>query len=239
LGTHHNGKGEVLDANSLYFIRNSKPWYPVMGEFHFSRFPREQWEESILKMKMAGINIIATYVFWIYHEEQEGIWDWSGNRDLRAFIRLCKKHGMYVVARIGPWCHGEVRNGGFPDWLLQKKLKPRTNDSLYLNYAGKLYHQIGEQLKGFYFKDDGQVIGAQIENEYRFNNPRGMAHIHTLLSMAKQAGIDVPYYTATGWPGSNIHQNELIPVWGGYPEAPWDKRTTELPLSMSSSSGRN
>ncbi len=231
LGTNHNPKGEVLDANSLYFIRNGNPWYPVMGEFHFSRFPQEQWEESILKMKMAGIDVIATYVFWIYHEEQEGVWDWSGNRDLETFVKLCKKHGMNVFVRIGPWCHGEVRNGGFPDWLLQKNLKIRTNDSLYLHYAEIFFKQIAQQLQGLYFKDGGPVIGAQIENEYRFNNPNGLAHMNTLLRMAKETGMDVPYYTATGWPGSNIRQNELIPVWGGYPEAPWDKRTTQLPLN--------
>lgn len=231
LGTNINLNGDELDANNLYFERNGKPWYPVMGEFHFSRFPKGQWEESILKMKMAGIDIIATYVFWIYHEEQEGILDWSGNRDLNEFLRLCNKHKIYAFVRIGPWCHGEVRNGGLPDWLLNKNLRTRSNDSTYLHYADTFYKQIGRQLEGMCFKDNGPVVGAQIENEYRFNNPNGLAHITTLLRMAKDAGIDVPYYTATGWPGSNIHQNDLIPVWGGYPEAPWDGRTTQLPLS--------
>ena len=138
---------------------------------------------------------------------------------------------MYVLVRIGPWCHGEVRNGGFPDWLLKKQLKTRTNDPLYLDYVKKFYNHISLQLDGSYFKDGGPVIGAQIENEFRFNNAKGWAHITTLLGLAKQAHIDVPFYTATGWPGSNIHQNELIPVWGAYPEAPWDKRTTQLPPS--------
>ncbi len=231
LGINHDPDGNVLSANSLYFTKNGKPWYPVMGEFHFSRFPKEQWEESILKMKAAGIDIIATYVFWIYHEEEEGKWNWTDNFDLRGFVSLCKKHGMYVLVRIGPWCHGEVRNGGFPDWLLKKQLKTRTNDPLYLDYVKKFYNHISLQLEGSYFKDGGPVIGAQIENEFRFNNAKGWAHITTLLDLAKQAHIDVPFYTATGWPGSNIHQNELIPVWGAYPEAPWDKRTTQLPPS--------
>jgi beta-galactosidase len=227
LGTNKNPKGETLDANSLYFIRNGKPWFPVMGEFHFSRYPKEQWEESILKMKAAGIDVIATYVFWIYHEEEEGKWDWSGNRDLKYFANLCAKHNVYLFARIGPWCHGEVRNGGFPDWLLAKA-KTRKNDSTYLNYVTKFFTQINQQLKGFYFKDGGTVIGAQIENEFRFNNPAGLEHILTLKKIARDAGIDVPYYTATGWPGSNLKQSQLIPVWGAYPEAPWDKSTGKL-----------
>ena len=230
LGSNKSPSGETLDANSLYFIKNGKPWYPVMGEIHFSRYPRAQWEESILKMKAAGIDVIASYVFWIYHEETEGTFNWSGDNDLRAFAKLCKKHNVYFFARIGPWCHGEVRNGGLPDWLL-KRGNVRKNDQAYLAAVEKFYDQIGKQLNGLYFKDGGPVIGSQIENEYRFNNPAGLEHMLTLKKLAQKAGIDVPFYSATGWPGSNQKQDELIPVWGAYPEAPWDKKTTKLPLS--------
>lgn len=227
ISSNINPEGETLNANSLYFIRNGKPWYPVMGEFHFARYPKEQWEESILKMKAAGVDIISSYIFWIYHEEEEGRWDWTGNKDLKYFVQLCTKHNIYFFARIGPWAHGEVRNGGFPDWLLVKS-KPRRNDSAYLKYVSDFFLQINQQLKGNYFKEGGSVIGAQIENEFRFNNPSGLEHMLTLKSMAQHAGIDVPFYTATGWPGSNIKQTELIPVWGAYPEAPWDKSTGPL-----------
>ena len=55
--------------------------------------------------------------------------------------------------------------------------------------------------------------------------------------MAIAAGIDVPFYTATGWPGSNQKQDEIIPVWGAYPEAPWDKKTSQLALSENYSFG--
>jgi hypothetical protein len=230
LGSHTDPSGNTLDANNLYFLKNGKPWYPVMGEIHFSRFPKDKWEESILKMKAAGIDVIASYVFWIYHEEEEGKFDWTGNKDLRAFAELCKKHHVYFFVRIGPWCHGEVRNGGFPDWLL-KRGNTRRNDPAYLASVQKLYDQVAKQLGGLYFKDGGPVIGAQIENEFRFNNPTGLQHMLTLKSMAIRAGIDVPFYTATGWPGSNQDQNELMPVWGAYPEAPWDKKTTRLALS--------
>jgi beta-galactosidase len=230
LGTHTNAGRHTVDANSLYFTKDGKPWYPVMGEFHFSRYPKQRWEESILKMKAAGIDVIATYVFWIYHEEEEGKFNWQGNNDLRSFIQLCKKHNMLVVARIGPWCHGEVRNGAFPDWIV-KRGNMRKNNPEYLASVQKLFNAIAGQTNGLYFKDGGPIIGAQIENEYRFNNPAGLEHIMTLKQMASKAGIDVPFYTATGWPGSNLKQTQLVPVWGGYPEAPWDKRTTKIPLS--------
>ncbi len=229
-GSNVAPNGDKLELNSLYFIKNGKSWYPVMGEFHFSRFPKSQWEDSILKMKAAGIDVIATYVFWIYHEEEEGKWNWEADNDLKTFISLCKKHGIFVFPRIGPWCHGEVRNGGFPDWIV-KRGKMRTQDATYLSSVQKFYDAIGAQLKGLYFKEGGPIIGVQIENEFRFNNPKGLEHILGLKQMAIQSGIDVPYYTATGWPGSNLKQDELVPVWGAYPEAPWDKKTTQLALS--------
>ncbi|WP_281336197.1 beta-galactosidase [Flavobacterium eburneipallidum] len=229
-GTHVAPNGDKLELNSLYFIKNGKPWYPVMGELHYSRIPKSQWEESILKMKAAGIDVIATYVFWIYHEEEQGKWNWEGDNDLKAFVSLCKKHHIFVFPRIGPWCHGEVRNGGFPDWIIAKG-NTRSDNADYLSNVQKFYHQIATQLKGLYFKDGGPIIGVQIENEFRFNNPKGLAHILGLKKMAVQEGIDVPFYTATGWPGSDLKQVELVPVWGAYPEAPWDKKTIKLPLS--------
>lgn len=96
-----------------YLTKNEKPWFPIMGEFHYSRYPREYWMESIYKMKAGGVDVLSTYVFWIHHEELENNYDFSGQRDLRTFVETVKKCGITMFLRIGPWCHGEVRNGGF------------------------------------------------------------------------------------------------------------------------------
>ncbi len=72
---------------------------------------------------------------------------------------------MYVIARIGPWDHAEVRNGGLPDWVL-KQGPTRENDPMYLASVRAWYGQIGDQLKGLLWKDGGPVIGIQLENEY-------------------------------------------------------------------------
>ncbi len=71
-GTATSPSGSVIGVNSRYLTLDGKPWLPVMGEFHFSRYPRSQWEEEVLKMKAGGVNIVATYVIWIHHEEIEG-----------------------------------------------------------------------------------------------------------------------------------------------------------------------
>jgi beta-galactosidase len=229
LGSDRNPHGEVIGVNSQYLTLDGKPWLPVMGEFHFSRYPADRWEEEILKMKAAGVQIVSTYVIWIHHEEHEGQFDWSGQRDLRRFTELCGKHGMYVYPRIGPWAHAEVRNGGLPDWVL--KMGPvRQNNPRYLAAVDKFYQQIGQQLKGQLWKDGGPVIGIQIENEYRGSGPgKGSEHIRTLKQMALKAGLDVPLYTVTGWDGAAIPLDAVLPVFGGYPDAPWDGSPKKLP----------
>lgn len=160
-----NPNGESIAFNSFYMEVDGKPFIPIMGEIHFSRVPHQTWEEQILKMKAGGINVIATYVFWALHEPIEGVSDWSGDRDLRGFLELCKKHNMKTIVRIGPFCHGEMRNGSIPDWLYGRPFQIRTNDPEYLKYVDKHWTNIARQLEGTYYKDGGIVIGIQLENE--------------------------------------------------------------------------
>jgi hypothetical protein len=211
--------GHEILINNQYMTIGGKPVVPVMGEIHFSRVPKDQWEDAILKMKANGINIIAFYCIWIYHEEIEGQFDWSGNKDIRSFIKLCQKHNMLVYPRIGPWAHGEVRNGGTPDWILKKKfLVDRSNDPVYQSYVDRYFKQLAGQMHGLMYKDGGPIIGVQLENEYS----RGKEHILWLKKTAQKDGIDVPLYTVTGWDNASVPENDVIPLWGSYPEAPWN-----------------
>lgn len=229
LGTNRNPQGHVLSVNSQYLTLDGKPWLPVMGELHYSRVPESEWESSILKMKAAGVQIIASYVIWIHHEQTEGVFDWKGQKDLHRFAELCAKHEVYFYPRIGPWAHGEVRNGGLPDWVLAKSMV-RKNDPIYLAEVRRLYAEIGKQLQGLYWKDGGPIIGIQIENEYRGSGPgSGAEHIRTLKQMALAEGMDVPLYTVTGWDKAAIPLDEALPVFGGYPDAPWDASSKKLP----------
>ncbi|MCX7985783.1 MAG: beta-galactosidase [Bacteroidales bacterium] len=172
-----NYKGESLSANNFYLVQNGKPYIPVMGEFHFSRYPAKYWDESIKKIKAGGVDIIATYIFWIMHEEEEGIFDWNGDKDLRHFVELCAANNMKLIIRIGPFCHGEIRNGGLPDWLLGRPLTIRSNDSLYLWYVERWYKQIAKQVEGLLFRDGGPIIGIQLENEYQHSaSPWGLTY---------------------------------------------------------------
>ncbi len=224
--------GHELVINNRYLLLDGKPWLPVMGEFHFSRYPESAWETEILKMKAGGVRIVATYIFWVHHEEIEGQFDWSGQRDLRRFVQLCAKHGMYVYLRIGPWNHGEVRNGGFPDWLATKTKLLRQNDPVYLRYVDRFYGEIGKQLQGELWGDGGPVVGVQLENEYGETGPEaGAAHIAKLKELALHNGIQVPLYSVTGWPNQDFPPREVVPMLGGYPDGFWDGSLKDQPPS--------
>jgi beta-galactosidase len=222
-------EGHVLSANSRYLTRDGKPWFPVMGEFQYSRYPEADWEMEIQKMKAGGIQVISTYIFWIHHEEMEGRFDWTGQRNLRRFIELCSKNDLYVWIRIGPWDHGEVRNGGIPDWVIQKS-PIRENNPVYLEAVSRFFNEIGKQTQGLLWKDGGPVIGIQLENEYSARGPgKGADHILKLRDLAREAGLDAPFYTVTGWDNAVIPSRDVLPVFSGYADGFWWRSLQELP----------
>lgn len=225
-----NPDGQRIDVTSLYFTRGGKPWIGVMGEYHFARDSRDRWQRELCKMKAGGITVVSTYLFWIYHEEIEGEFDFSGDRDVHAFIEEAAKAGLDIVIRIGPWAHGECRNGGLPDWLLEKPYKLRNNNKEYMAKVRIWYEKIYEQIEGMFYKNGGNIIGIQFENELVDN----AEHLLALKRLALEIGYDAPLYTVTGWNsayGAKIPVDEVVPVFGAYPEAPWANGIKRLPLS--------
>ena len=232
-----NPGGQELALTNYYITLDQKPFYGISGEFHFSRCPANMWEDELVKMKMCGINIVSTYVFWIHHEEEKDIFNFSGRRNLRKFLKLCQKHGLYVIVRIGPFAHGEVRNGGLPDWLYGMPCQVRTTDPFFLGCVKRFYGRLAQEMAGLYFSCGGPVIGAQLDNEYMHSaapweittgtsdewvpsGRDGEEYMRKLLGLAKEAGINVPFYTCTAWGGASTPQ-ELLPLWGGYAFRPW------------------
>lgn len=220
MGTPTNPDGVAITLNNYYLMKGGKPWLPVMGEMHYARYTDNLWDDAVKKMKAGGLDIVATYCFWIHHEEIKGQFDFTGRRNLRHFVEICKDNHMNILLRIGPFCNGEVRNGGLPDWIKQQGIKSRTNDPEYLKLVRTLYQQYFNQVKGLLYKDGGPIIGIQLDNE--LNNPD---HILELKKIAREIGFDVPIYTVTGWNNVVIPEKEVIPVQAGYPDDFWSGGT--------------
>ena len=229
--------GERLSFNSFYMEKNGLPFFPVSGEIHYSRMDERRWEDELIKMRMGGINTVSTYVFWNHIEEEEGVFDFTGRRDLRRFVQLCKKHGLYVILRIGPFDHGEARNGGLPDWLYGKPFEVRTTHPEFLGCVRRLYARIGQQVRGLCYRDGGPVIGVQLDNEYMhagavwemttgisnewiFAGNEGERYILALRDLALESGLAPVFFTGTAWGGAAYSQR-VLPLWGGYAYRPW------------------
>nr|WP_262894875.1 beta-galactosidase [Snuella sedimenti] len=227
---HPGRTGEEIKVNSLYLTKGGEPMLPVMGEFHFSRYDHRYWKETLLKMKASGVNIVSTYLLWIYHEEIEGQLDWTGNNNIRAFVELCQEVGLLVHLRIGPYCNAECRNGGLPDWLMKKThIRKRYNDPLYLAYSQNWYKAIYKQVEGLLYKDGGPIMGVQLENEY-VTKGHVVPHLMALKKMAVEVGFDTPLYSMTHWMASDYPKKDVIPYAGYYIETPWTRGYDELPV---------
>ena len=71
-------------------------------------------------------------------------------------------------------------------------------------------------MKGLLWKDGGPVIGVQVDNEC--NN---LPYLLALKDLARSCGVDVPFYTMTGWNGVHIPTKDLLPMFGGYADGFW------------------
>lgn len=226
-GTAIDPAGNSIRVNAQGLYLNDTPVLPVMGEFHYSRFPDTEWRKELLKMKAGGINIVASYIFWIHYEDREGIYNWNGQRNIRKFAETCQEVDLPVVLRIGPWCHGECRNGGLPEWLVTSGIKLRSDNQAYLEKVQTWFEHLYKQVEGLMWKDGGPVIGVQIENEYGGSGE----HLITLKRMIQQIGYDVPLYTRTGWPtlSKPVPFGEIMPLYGDYADGFWDRTIEEMP----------
>ena len=219
------GNVPVVTWDKYSLIIDGRRVCPVMGEVHYSRIPADEWSGEVRKMKDGGVTVIACYVFWNHIEETEGLFDWSGQRNLRQFLEVCKAENMPVVLRIGPFCHGEVRCGGIPDWLFGKGCKMRSEDPVFLKYTERIYRQIFTQVQGLQWKDGGPVMAMQFDNEYRGHG----SYLMALKRMANEIGFDLPFYTRTGWPelASPVPFGEMIPLYGDYADGFWERSLEE------------
>ncbi|NP_001017547.1 beta-galactosidase precursor [Danio rerio] len=156
-----------VDYHRNCFLKDGEPFRYISGSIHYSRIPRVYWKDRLLKMYMAGLNAIQTYVPWNFHEAVPGQYDFSGDRDLEQFLQLCQDIGLLVIMRPGPYICAEWDMGGLPAWLLKKKdIVLRSSDPDYLAAVDKWMGKLLPIIKRYLYQNGGPIITVQVENEY-------------------------------------------------------------------------
>lgn len=156
-----------VDYKNDCFRKDGEPFRYISGSIHYSRIPRIYWKDRLLKMYMAGLNAIQTYIPWNYHEESPGQYNFSGERDLQYFLQLAQDIGLSVILRPGPYICAEWEMGGLPAWLLSKKdIVLRSSDKDYLSAVDTWMGKLLPMMKPFLYQNGGPIITVQVENEY-------------------------------------------------------------------------
>lgn len=203
--TQEKGTFEVGDKT---FLLNGQPFVVKAAEIHYPRIPKEYWEHRIQMCKALGMNTVCLYIFWNYHEPEEGKYDFSGQKDIAAFCKLAQKHGLYVIVRPGPYVCAEWEMGGLPWWLLKKKdIKLREQDPYYMERTKLFMNEVGKQLADQQITKGGNIIMVQVENEYgAFGTDK--PYIADIRDIVKGAEFtDVPLFQCD-W-NSNFENNAL------------------------------
>jgi len=196
---------EIKGGNFLY---DGKPIQIHSGEMHFARIPKAYWRQRLRMMKAMGLNTVATYVFWNYHETSPGVWDFkSDSRNIAEFIKMVGEEGMMVILRPGPYACAEWEFGGYPWWLQKEKsLVIRSYNQPFLDSCRTYISHLSAQVKDLQITHGGPIIMVQAENEfgsYVAQRKDISLEDHRRYSAAiKQqlidAGFDVPLFTSDG-----------------------------------------
>lgn len=189
-----NNQNNVSNYDANGYILNGKPEWLASGEFQYFRMKKEDWEPRLLQLKLAGFNTVSVYFPWNFHEVEEGVWDFTGDKDAEYFLAVAAKLGLYVVARPGPFICNEWTNGGIPAWLSGKEgVRLRTADPLYLSYCDKWLNHIVPMLARYQLGKEGTVILVQVENEYgHLGMHQEENYIYHLRDGLRERGITVP-----------------------------------------------
>lgn len=190
------------------FLLDGKPIQIHSGEMHYARIPKEYWRHRLQMMKAMGLNAVATYVFWNYHETAPGVWDFkSDNRNIAEYIKIAQEEGLYVILRPGPYVCAEWEFGGYP-WFLQKvpDMVIRGNNKQYLAATKSYFTALYGQVKNLLVTNGGPIIMVQGENEFgsyvaqRKDIPleEHKKYSAAVFQQLKDVGFNVPFFTSDG-----------------------------------------
>lgn len=174
-----------LTAAKGYFIKNGKPFFVISGEIHYFRLDPKLWKKHLLLLKQAGANTTSTYIPWDWHEYEENKFDFTGEthpaRNLVKYINLCKKIGLDLIVKPGPYILAEYENQGLPGWLVDKcsksahSLDEKGNvispdlisymSDEFLHYTFLWYNNVMPVIAKYQESNNGPITMMQVCNE--------------------------------------------------------------------------
>ena len=205
--THSQTKKSGFEIKNGQFLLNGEAVSLLSGEMHYARIPHQYWRHRLQMMKGMGLNTVATYVFWNFHEPEPGKWDFSGDRNLAEYIRIAGEEGMMVILRPGPYVCAEWEFGGYPYWLQNVEgMEIRRDNQAFLQYTNLYIKRLYQEVGDLQITKGGPIIMVQAENEFgsyvsqRKDIPleehrRYNAKIKQQLA---DAGFNVPLFTSDG-----------------------------------------
>jgi beta-galactosidase GanA len=191
---HPTASSHTVTYDGYSFLVDGRRTYLWSGEFHYYRLPSpDLWLDIFQKMKAAGFTATSLYFDWGYHSPRQGVYDFTGVRNLDLLLDMAQQAGLYVIARPGPYINAEVDGGGFPTWLSTTPGHTRSADPTYLRYSDEWQTQIDRILRRHQLTNGtGSVIAYQVENEYYNGSADGRAYMLHLEDKARADGITVP-----------------------------------------------
>ena len=187
---------QIIRYDAKCFTIQDHDTLVMSGAFHYPRCPKALWRDRLQKFKLAGFNTIETYVFWNYHEPQEGKVDLA---EFEEFVKLVHEMGFMMIARPGPYVCAEWERGGFPSWVAAKRFPFRTTDPDSMRTSQHWFSEVLPIIQQHQVTLGGPIIMVQVENEYDYSEPIPEAgkreYIRALARMVWNAGINVPVIT--------------------------------------------
>lgn len=190
--------GSLTFQNRTFYL-DGNPLRILSGSLHYFRVVPEYWWDRMRKMKACGLNTLTLYVPWNLHEPYPGKYNFKGILDLRRFINMAHRAGLYVIFRPGPYICSEWDYGGLPPWLLRDPdMKVRTNYHGYQSRVQSYFSRLMSEVSDLQHHKGGPIIAVQVENEFgSYSNDTG--HLLFLKKTLIDNGIRELFFTSDGY----------------------------------------
>ena len=164
---------------------DGRPFLLYSGSVQPWRLDPGKWGKILDRVCELGFGCIEVYIPWGAHQRPDGSCDFTGSRDIGAFLDLAFERGLFAIVRPGPHANAEITGFGYPERILRDPdmhaRGPEGNPVFVptpprmfpaVSYAGdRLYEEFGEYLTQLApvlkprLHPKGPIVAIQADNE--------------------------------------------------------------------------